>query len=122
MFKFLRRNKKEPANLKEVQDYLRKLDGRIDALSQDLDKFKKDSRSFVQKVGLVRFNPFKETGGDQSFVITLLDAENNGFVITSLYTRDGNRIFAKPVDGGCSKYPLSEEEKEAIAKAIQVKT
>lgn len=77
-----------------------------------------NSQKSFQKIGLVRFNPFKNGGGDQSFSIALLDLKNNGFVITSIYGRDGNRIYAKPVDKGQSEYSLSGEEREAIKKAI----
>ena len=72
----------------------------------------------VHKVGVVRFNPFKDFGGDQSFSIALLDGHNNGVVISSLHTREGNRVYAKPVTKGKSvKYPLADEEVEAIKKA-----
>lgn len=75
------------------------------------------SRS-VHKVGVVRFNPFKDLGGDQSFSIALLDGQNNGVVISGLHTRGGNRVYAKPVEKGKAvKHPLTEEEIEAIAKA-----
>jgi hypothetical protein len=69
-------------------------------------------------VGLVRFNPFGEVGGDQSFSIALLDSDHNGFVITSHYAREASRIYAKPVKNGKSTYALSEEEKGAIKEAI----
>jgi hypothetical protein len=71
----------------------------------------------IQKTGVVRFNPFKETGGDQSFAIALLDAHNNGLVVSSLFTRQGTRIYSKPIEAGQSKYPLSKEEMEALKKA-----
>jgi hypothetical protein len=72
----------------------------------------------ITKVGVVRFNPFKDTGGDQSFAIALLDSDNNGLVISSLYTREGTRVYTKPINNGKSSYNLSDEEQEAIAKAI----
>ena len=68
-------------------------------------------------MGVVRYNPFSDTGSDQSFSIALLDSDNNGMVITSLYSRDGNRVYAKPVKNNVSEYSLSNEEKEAIIKA-----
>jgi len=72
----------------------------------------------VHKVGVVRFNPFKDLGGDQSFSIALLDGQNSGLVISALHTREGNRVYAKPVEKGKAlKYPLTDEEKEAIQKA-----
>ena len=73
----------------------------------------------ISKVGVVRFNPFKDTGGDQSFVIALLDSRNDGLVLSSLYTREGTRIYTKPIEKGASKYHLSKEEEEAIKKAME---
>jgi len=91
---------------------------------KDIKELLKSSRDLwkialksVQKVGVVRFNPFKDTGGDQSFAIALLDASDSGLVISSLYTRDGVRVFSKAIEKGKSKYQLSEEEKQAIEKA-----
>jgi hypothetical protein len=71
----------------------------------------------VQRVGLVRFNPFSDTGGDQSFSIALLDGEGDGLVISSLFSRSETRVFAKPIQGGQSKYNLTEEEQQAIQLA-----
>jgi hypothetical protein len=71
----------------------------------------------VQGVGIVRFNPFGDTGGDQSFAIALLDAQGDGLVLTSLYGRAESRIYAKPVQGGQSPYPLTAEETQAIRQA-----
>lgn len=73
----------------------------------------------VQKVGFMRFNPFEDTGGDQSFAVALLDRGNNGVVISSLYTREGVRIYAKEIQGGNSKHPLSDEEKAVLAQAME---
>lgn len=73
----------------------------------------------LQKIGVVRFNPFGDMGGNQSFIIALLDQGNNGFVISSLFTKEGNRMYAKAVTNGTSEYTLSAEEKEAIQRAIK---
>jgi len=75
----------------------------------------------VQKVGVVRFNPFKDTGSDQSFAIALMDRSDNGLVISSLFTREGTRVYSKPLEKGKSKYPLSEEEEQAIGRAQEQK-
>lgn len=83
--------------------------------NEDLQKIADIS---IQKVGVIRFNPFKDTGGDQSFAIALLNKDNNGLVISSLYSREGTRIYTKPIEKGESSYHLSEEEKQAIQKAI----
>ena len=82
------------------------------------DKLQEVSDVSIQKIGVIRFNPFKDTGGNQSFVIALLDSNNNGFVLSSLYTREGTRIYAKPLENAISSYHLSKEEQEAIKKAI----
>lgn len=72
-----------------------------------------------QKFGFVRFNPFADTGGDQSFALALLDRKNNGIVILSLYGREGTRVYAKSIENGAPKQQLSEEEKKVLAQAIQ---
>jgi hypothetical protein len=70
-----------------------------------------------QRVGLVRYNPFEETGGNQSFALALLDAEGNGWVLSSLHARTGTRVYAKAIRGGRSDAGLSEEETAAIRQA-----
>ncbi len=72
-----------------------------------------------QKISIVRFNPFGDTGGDQSFVLAVLDAHNSGYVITSIHGREGTRMYVKPIDYGKSKYQLSEEEKQALGQATK---
>ena len=96
---------------------LKKTEKEIKQIFDSLKDVKNMASQSIQKVGVVRFNPFKETGGDQSFVIALLDSYNNGLVITSLFTRQGNRVYSKPVKEGQSKYPLSEEELKALKEA-----
>lgn len=71
----------------------------------------------LQRVGIVRFNPFDDTGGDQSFAMVLTDAYGNGVVMSSLYRRGDSRIFAKPLTQWQSSYALSTEEQQAIAHA-----
>lgn len=70
-----------------------------------------------QKISIVRFNPFGDTGGDQSFVLAVLDAHDSGYVLTSIHGREGTRVYVKPVDYNKSKYPLSDEEKQALSQA-----
>jgi hypothetical protein len=73
----------------------------------------------LHKFGMVRFNPFKDVGGDQSFSIALMNGKNNGITISSLFTREGTRVYSKSiVNGEPEKHPLTEEEKKAIAMAI----
>jgi len=79
------------------------------------------SEKTIQKVGIIRFNPFNDMGGNQSFVIALLDDKNNGFVISSIFVKDGNRVYAKAIRGAKSDHLLSDEELEAIERAINPK-
>lgn len=75
-------------------------------------------RQSAQNVGLVRFNPYSDGGGDQSFALAVLNEHQNGFTISSLFHRDGTRIYAKPIIKSNSTYPLSAEEREAIERAL----
>lgn len=77
------------------------------------------SRGSLQHVGLVRFNPFEDTGSDQSFAIALLDGRRDGIVISSLHGRGQTRVFAKPVSSGESTHTLSDEEAQAIRIASE---
>lgn len=82
------------------------------------DRIEKDERYHIQKIGLLRFNPFKDTGGDQSFILALVDAHDTGVVITALYSRTGTRWYTKKVSRGKGvELELSEEEKKAIKMA-----
>jgi hypothetical protein len=76
------------------------------------------SRGSLQHIGMVRFNPFEDTGSDQSFAIALLDDRRDGIVLSSLHGRGQTRLFAKPVEGGESKHQLSDEEAQAIRIAV----
>jgi len=107
---------------KLLEGHLQKLDAtssNLSHLEEEVRRIKKEAQRHVQRVGLLRFNPFGDTGGDQSFAISLLDGENDGVVISSLHGRAATRVYAKPVKkGGESGYRLSEEEKEAVRQAV----
>ena len=122
MFKFLKKEKKEPENIEEVLASFKKLESKVEKLEQRLSKLKKKSRKHVQKISVVRFNPFSEVGGDQSFSVALLDENNDGMVLTSYYSHDSNRVYAKPIKEGKSEYSLSKEEEKAIARAIRAES
>jgi hypothetical protein len=114
MLKFFKKKKKEPENFKEILACFKDLEKNFEKLSEELENLKEESQFSIQKIGLVRFNPFKDIGGDQSFSVALLDGNNSGIVITSLYTREINRVYGKPIENGLSKYLLSEEENRAL--------
>ena len=91
---------------------------RVNDLEKHIAQLDHRSQKHLAKVGVVRFNPFDDTGGDQSFAIALLDEEDNGLVISSLHGRQRTRVYAKMIRAGDSMdYDFSEEEKEAIRKA-----
>ena len=85
-------------------------------------KLDNDISSCIQKVGLVRYNAFKNVGSDLSFAIALLDRNDNGVVFNGLYGSDSSNIYAKPIKNGESSYQLSPEEKYAIEIAEQNKS
>jgi hypothetical protein len=99
------------ADIEQLQANHAALEARVHQLAED-------AKFHVQKTGTVRFSAFPDTGSDLSFAIALLDAHDDGVVISSLYGRSESRTYAKPIQGGKSTYQLSDEEKEAIAKAI----
>lgn len=75
--------------------------------------------SSIQKIGFVRFNPFQDTGGDNSFMLVLLDRTNTGVILSSLYMREGIRLYAKSIEAGKPKHVLSAEEKKILEDTIQ---
>jgi hypothetical protein len=94
------------------------LSAQVETIRKELLGVMKDLKTRFKKVGLVRFNPFKRTGLDQSFVLALLNDEKSGIVINFIYTHEGVRVYAKKVKGGTGDgYTLSDEEREAIEKS-----
>lgn len=89
---------------KQIIKYCKNLDEEIDGC--------------IQKIGIVRYSAFKDTGSDLSFALALLDENNNGVTLNGIYSREMSNIYAKPVENGKSQYTLSREEEEAIYKAI----
>ncbi len=101
---------------------VRELDQEIQELFEISNQLRELCLKSLHKVSVIRFNPFKEVGGNQSFSVVLLDGKNSGVVISSLHTREGTRVYAKPVLSGTeSGFPLTEEEKAAIGQAINGK-
>lgn len=88
----------------EIISYCKKLDNNV--------------AKCTQKIGMVRYNAFKDTGSDLSFTLALLNEHNDGVVLNGIYARDTSNIYAKPIKNGTSTYVLSNEEKEAINRAI----
>lgn len=89
----------------------------ISELEREIKRLEEEGTLHIQKVGLIRFNPFKELGGDHSFSLALLDEENTGVILTGLHTRERTRVYVKEVVKGKSKIEHSAEEKKALKKA-----
>jgi hypothetical protein len=98
---------------------VRETTARIEAVDQLARRLEKDAHFKLQHMGVVRFNPFHDTGGDQSFAIALADGYGNGVILSSLHARDVTRVYAKPLQQWGSTYSLTDEEKQAIALASQ---
>ncbi len=116
---FFREGDKDFLNL--IKSKIKAIDlhqNEIKTVSQNLDKIENTFQKTLQKVGLIRYNPFQELGGDQSFSLAVLDKNNDGFIITSHYNQQFNRIYIKQIFKGKSNRSLSKEEQEAIRKAI----
>ncbi|OGE15957.1 hypothetical protein A3F00_04905 [Candidatus Daviesbacteria bacterium RIFCSPHIGHO2_12_FULL_37_11] len=97
--------------------------GDLGDLKNKLSEIEQAGLKYIQRVELIRFNPYEDTGGDQSFAVTFLDNKGNGFVITSLHSRSGTRVFAKEVTNGRSgKYEFSKEEEEVVRKALRLRS
>jgi hypothetical protein len=119
-FNLISTTKKE--RLDEILDELLQTDKKLTVDVEDVKKQLKEeikqSQLHLQKVGLIRFNPFDRIGGEQSFVIALLNKEHTGLIINFIYTREGLRVYTKKVNKGKGdEYELSEEEKKAIEKS-----
>ena len=91
----------------------------IKSIKSEIELMKFDSKSNIQKMGLVKFNPFNESGGDHSFSLTLLDGNKNGIIITSLHTRERTRLYLKDVLEGKTKIELSKEEQKALKLSLK---
>jgi hypothetical protein len=119
-FNLISRTRKE--HIDEILDALLATDKKVEMdvkrLKEELREEINRSKFHLQKIGLVRFNPFERIGGEQSFVLALLDQEDNGLTVNFIYTRDGLRVYTKRVKSGKGEeYDLSEEEKKAIEKS-----
>lgn len=108
-------------NLKVHMDRVQKVEDLNKEIIQYCESLDKTVDTCIQKIGIVRYNAFKDVGSNLSFTLALLNNNNNGVVLNGIYSRDNSNIYAKPIKDGKSEYILSDEEKEAIEKAINEK-
>ena len=104
-----------------LKEYIKRVE-KVEAKNEEIISYCKvideNIKRCTQKIGIVRYNAFKDVGSDLNFTLAILDDYNNGVVLNGIYARDSSNIYAKPIEKGQSKYILSEEEKEAVNKAI----
>ena len=98
-----------------------KLNKRDDQIIEVCNNINNELSHCIKKVGLYKYDAFGNTKNSLSFTLALLDRENNGIVINSIYGQDNSNVYSKPIIKGTSKYNLSSEEKEAINIAIDKK-
>lgn len=123
-FRKLSKNTKQGNLIKVLDKVLSKQSknkASINKVEKELAKLEEDTAEHVQKIGLVRFNPFNEIGGDHSFSLALLDGKGTGIVFTSLHTRERTRIYLKPITKGKSELDLSKEENNALSRALKTR-
>ncbi len=112
---------KEAKDLEEtislLEDNIIKLNNAKENLEKDISKINAKLRKSIRGLETIRFNPFPDQGSNQSFAVSLINEDGDGVVLSSLYSRERMSVFAKPIKRNVSEYELSEEEKEAVAKA-----
>lgn len=96
------------------------LQGRVGSLESLARQFQSTLRHSIQGAGMVRFRAYQDTGGDQSFSLALVDGRGDGVIISALYSREGTRVYGKPLTSWTSTYNLSDEEKQALQQARQM--
>jgi hypothetical protein len=108
----------------DLQSAVEREVGRLDSLIAQVEEVRgrlptveRQAGSSIQRMGIVRFSAFSDTGGQQSFVVALLDARSSGILISSLHSRQQTRVYMKQITEGRSDTQLSDEEVEALRQA-----
>ena len=112
---------------KDLISSLNHLISKSEANSEEISKLKQvleseinNNKAHLQRLGFKRFNPFTDTGGDQSFILSLLDEKGNGIVISSLHSRENTRVYAKKIESGaCPDQELSKDEQEVVKMSLK---
>lgn len=118
---FMGANRRPSANLEmKIQDYYetsKRIEEKYSKLLDMVTDMDKTDKTKIQKIGLIRYNPFDEMGGNLCFALALLDGHDNGVVLNGIHSRTGSFTYAKPIEMGVSTYMLSEEEIKAVEMA-----
>ena len=118
--RFMRPNSKNhnlELQLTEYLEEVREIKAKNDGMFEDIEDIKRVLKTGIQKIGIVKYNTLEEIGGELSYAIALLDQNDSGIVLNSLYYRDGCYTYAKQIIAGDCLTPLSEEEQQAIVAA-----
>ncbi|MDP4009030.1 MAG: DUF4446 family protein [bacterium] len=123
MFSFFSKTKSndDPKSLQEAVLHIKRLEKKIQHMEEGLQACQLEVNRAISRVATVRYNPFREIGGNQSFSIALLNTQGEGVVLTSHYGRDMTRMYAKQIHEGSSSHSLSTEEQDAIDIALERK-
>lgn len=105
------------AKIDELEESIKRLDTLEQKLEASLKEVNQKLRKSIRGVELIRFNPFPDQGGNQSFAVSLMNEDGDGVVMSSLYSRERMSVFAKPIKNGTSTYELSSEEQDVVEKA-----
>lgn len=113
------------ANNKNIEELIISYFDKIDeakttteATKEKCDSIEKKVQSCLQKTSILRYRAFENVGSDLSFSISMLDNNNDGFILTGIYGRNDSTTYAKPIEKGLSRYDLSAEEKEVLEKSM----
>ncbi|MBI2600734.1 DUF4446 family protein [Candidatus Daviesbacteria bacterium] len=106
----------------EVLSGVEELSSRLLESNKKIKELELKGLEHIQRVELMRYNPYDDAGGDQSFSIAILDGDGTGVVLTSLHARSGTRVYSKPVlKGKPENYQFSKEEEIVVKKAMKMK-
>ena len=108
-------------DLKKYMSRVERVEKQNSQLVRACDILDDNLKICIQKTGMVRYNAFSDTGSELSFALALLDRDNNGIVLNGIYSREMSNIYAKPVKEGVAQFKISEEEEEAIKRAVESK-
>ena len=106
-------------DLNSYMERVNDIEAEISQIHSYFNQVNNNLKQCIQKVGIVRYNAYKDAGNDLSFAVAILDDKDNGVVFNGIYSREMSNIYAKPIENGKSKYNLTEEEITAIEKAIK---
>ena len=114
---------KQAASLEEFiinqNKKINELSAQAENIEEAIKELQEQQKLSVQQIGLTRYNPFVDDGGNLSFSMAIMDARKNGVVITSMHGREQNRIYTKRIEMGKSEIKLTDEEQKAIETANQ---